>query len=185
MARSPIVTCSPVASSMSISRGSGFDVMAAASPRRPSVVFPMADTTTTIRWPCEADSATRRATFRIFSGSATDDPPNFCTISWLMREPSYTSVEPTAKARRVALRSPLRRRRRRLRGPRRVRQAHVLDEQENDPVERHRHELRGVKQQRKRERLRMRDLEDVERPDGCCLHDTDVTGTRRQAHPQP
>ena len=92
IARSPTVTCSPVASSMSISRGSGLDVMAAARASRPSVVFPMADTTTTIRWSGAADSATRRATFLIFSGSATDEPPYFCTISCPMRESSYTTA---------------------------------------------------------------------------------------------
>jgi len=39
------------------------------------------DTTTTTRWSGAADSTTRRATFLIFSGSATDEPPYFCTIS--------------------------------------------------------------------------------------------------------
>jgi hypothetical protein len=62
---------------MSISRGSGFELIADASVSRPSVVFPIAETTTTIRWPCAAESATRRATLMIFSGSATEDPPYF------------------------------------------------------------------------------------------------------------
>jgi hypothetical protein len=51
IASSPIVTCSPVASIMSISRGSGVGVIAAASEMRPSVVLPIAETTTTRRWP--------------------------------------------------------------------------------------------------------------------------------------
>ena len=80
------MTCSPVARSMSISRGSGVGVMAAARASRPSVVLPMAETTTTMRWPWRAPTAaTRRATFLIFSGSATDEPPYFCTINWPMR----------------------------------------------------------------------------------------------------
>ena len=91
IARSPIVTCSPVARSMSISRGSGVGVTAEASATRPSVVLPIAETTTTMRWPREADCATRLATFMIFSGSATEEPPYFCTISWPMRRPSYTT----------------------------------------------------------------------------------------------
>ena len=81
MASRPMVTCSPVASTMSISRGSGVAVMAWARATRPSVVLPIAETTTTSRWPSAADAATRRATFLIFSGSATDEPPYFWTIS--------------------------------------------------------------------------------------------------------
>src|SRR4029453_6676320 len=44
------------------------------------VVLPIAETTTT-SWLPGALSATRRATFAIFSASATDDPPNFWTSS--------------------------------------------------------------------------------------------------------
>ena len=51
MASRPMVTCSPVASTMSISRGSGVAVMAWARATRPSVVLPIAETTTTSRWP--------------------------------------------------------------------------------------------------------------------------------------
>ena len=47
MARSAIVTCSPLASSMSISRGSGDGVICRARWTSPSVVFPIAETTTT------------------------------------------------------------------------------------------------------------------------------------------
>ena len=53
-----------------------------------------------------ADSATRRATFVIFSASATDEPPYFCTISRPMRAPSYTtparSVKPRPPSARAA-----------------------------------------------------------------------------------
>ena len=47
MASSAIVICSPVASSMSISRGSGEFEMRVARLTSPSVVLPIADTTTT------------------------------------------------------------------------------------------------------------------------------------------
>src|SRR5712692_9026534 len=97
MASRPMVICSPVASTMSISRGSGVGVMACARATRLSVVLPMAETTTTMRWPWEAPSATRRATLLIFSGSATDEPPYFCTMSWPMRESSYTTLRKTVK----------------------------------------------------------------------------------------
>src|SRR3990172_4546652 len=97
MASRPIVTCSPLASSISISRGSGLGETAWASSISPSVVLPMAETTTTSRWPGAADSAARRATFLIMSGSATDEPPYFWTISWPMRGPSYMSGGGTVK----------------------------------------------------------------------------------------
>src|SRR5712691_7152197 len=104
MASRPMVICSPEARTMSISRGSGVGVMACARATRLSVVLPMAETTTTIRWPWEAPSATRRATLLIFSGSATDEPPYFCTMSWPMRQSSYTTPAETVKERRLARR---------------------------------------------------------------------------------
>jgi len=61
---------------MSISRKSGEEEIWRESVRRPSVVLPMAETTTIIWFP-GALAATRRATFMIFSASATEDPPNF------------------------------------------------------------------------------------------------------------
>ena len=85
IARSAIVTCSPVASSMSISRGSGAGDTWCARPTRWSVVLPMAETTTTSSRP-GALAATRRATFRIFSSSATDEPPYFWTTSAIALE---------------------------------------------------------------------------------------------------
>src|SRR5262245_61581386 len=86
MASGAMVTCPPVASSLSISRSPGTGAMRWARATSSSVVFPMADTTTTSRCPLPRPSpltvpATRRATFRIFSWSATDEPPYFCTIS--------------------------------------------------------------------------------------------------------
>jgi hypothetical protein len=77
MARSAIDTCSPVASSMSISRSGGVGVIFCASRISPSVVFPMAETTTTTPWPALAVPMTRRATPRIFAASATEEPPYF------------------------------------------------------------------------------------------------------------
>ena len=74
------MTCSPVASSISVSRRSGSVEIWRASASRPSVVLPIAETTTT-SWLPGALATTRRATFAIFSTSATDEPPYFCTIS--------------------------------------------------------------------------------------------------------
>ena len=77
MARSAIETCSPVASSMSISRSGGVGVTFCASRISPSVVLPMAETTTTTPCPAFAVPMTRRATPRIFVASATEEPPYF------------------------------------------------------------------------------------------------------------
>ena len=71
--------CSPVASSMSSSRESGSSVIAPARASNSSVVSPIADTTTTSCEPCARSRAIRRATRRIRSASASDEPPNFCT----------------------------------------------------------------------------------------------------------
>jgi len=65
---------------MSISRGSGAGVIWWARFTRLSVVLPMAETTTTSWLPAEL-ATTRRATLRILTGSATDEPPYFWTIS--------------------------------------------------------------------------------------------------------
>ena len=72
-------TVSPVDNSRSSSRGWGFDVIDRASAIRSSVVLPMAETTTVTSWPCARADATRLATDRMRSGSATDVPPYFCT----------------------------------------------------------------------------------------------------------
>ncbi len=73
--------CSPVASSLSSSRLSVADgAVALASPRRSSVVFPMAETTTAVLRPCRAKEAIRRPAARIRSGVPTDEPPNLSTM---------------------------------------------------------------------------------------------------------
>ena len=72
-----IATCSPVASSMSISRWGGLLVMARASPVSSSVVWPMADTTITRSLPSSRLRAMRRATAWMRGTSATEVPPNF------------------------------------------------------------------------------------------------------------
>src|SRR5258705_989476 len=100
IARRPIVTCSPVERVRHRGRGCGVPVTAAHRARSRSVVWPIAETTAPARCGRRADSATRRATFLIFSGSATEEPPYFWTISRPMRGPSYTtrarSVKPTS-----------------------------------------------------------------------------------------
>ena len=72
-----IDTCSPVASSMSISRLGGSAVIARASPVSSSVVWPMAETTITSSCPSSRQAAIRRATVWMRSTSATEVPPNF------------------------------------------------------------------------------------------------------------
>ncbi len=54
---------------------------ACASEISSSVVSPIADTTTTSWLPLARSRAIRRATRRIRSASASDEPPNFCTTS--------------------------------------------------------------------------------------------------------
>ena len=81
METSVALWCSPVARSMSSSRGSGSSVMAAASWRSSSVVSPIAETTTTRFAPVAFALAIRPATCRIRAASASEEPPNFCTTS--------------------------------------------------------------------------------------------------------
>src|SRR6266550_4787948 len=77
--RSVALWCSPVARRTSSSRSSGVSVIAAARLSSSSVVSPIADTTTTRSAPAARSRAIRRATRRIRSASASDEPPNFCT----------------------------------------------------------------------------------------------------------
>ncbi len=70
---------SPVERSMSISRGFGSGETSFASAISESVVLPIADTVPTTRRPLRCASTNRRATFFTFSGSATEEPPNFIT----------------------------------------------------------------------------------------------------------
>ena len=79
METSVALWCSPVARSMSSSRGSGSSVMAAARARSSSVVSPMAETTMHRSAPSARARAILRATRRIRSAFATDEPPNFMT----------------------------------------------------------------------------------------------------------
>ena len=77
MASKAAEICSPVASSMSISRAEGQGETSRAREIRPSVVFPMAETTTASFSPASTRSLIFLATPRIFSLVATDDPPYF------------------------------------------------------------------------------------------------------------
>ena len=77
MARSAIVTRSPVDTSMSISRGSGFSLTWLARLISLSVSPLMAETTTTTSCPSSLARHTRFATFLIRSGFPTDVPPYF------------------------------------------------------------------------------------------------------------
>src|SRR5215468_10757791 len=77
--RSAIEMRSPAESSMSSSRRDGLSVTRLARARSSSVVWPMAETTTTTSLPEALAAATRSATWRIFSTSATDEPPYFWT----------------------------------------------------------------------------------------------------------
>ena len=82
-----IVSCSPTAKSISISRssGSGFRVFARAI--RSFVTPLLADTTTTTLFPASTKDLILFATFMILSVSPTDVPPYFCTISAILKKP--------------------------------------------------------------------------------------------------
>src|SRR5829696_8582263 len=66
---------------MSRSRGCAPGETRVASSASSSVVCPIADTTTQTWRPASRSATTRRATWRIRSGSPTDVPPYFCTTS--------------------------------------------------------------------------------------------------------
>ena len=72
---------SPVVSNMSSSRAGCTDETSLASLIRLSVDLPMAETTTTTSLPWRLVKATCSATARIRSGSATEVPPYFWTMS--------------------------------------------------------------------------------------------------------
>src|SRR5712691_6266634 len=84
-AASAAVTCSPVETRASLSRSSGVGAMARARPRSRFVSPAMALTTTTTWFPRARLAATRSATWRMRSTSATEVPPNFCTTSAIGR----------------------------------------------------------------------------------------------------
>ena len=85
IANRPMVTCSPVASTTSISRGSGDSCISCASATKRLVSPLMADTTTTTSCPSSRARFTRLATFLMRSGEPTDVPPYFCTIKAIVR----------------------------------------------------------------------------------------------------
>src|SRR5919112_2057975 len=79
MHRRAVAFRSPAVMSMSSSRpGRELETWPARC-RSSSVSLPMALTTTTTSVPCRRVRATWSATARMRSGSATEDPPNFCT----------------------------------------------------------------------------------------------------------
>ena len=80
MATSGAVIVSPLAVSMSSSRAGGAGETFLASSIRRSVVWPMAETTTTTGWAL-ATEATRRLTRLIRAGVATEVPPYFWTTT--------------------------------------------------------------------------------------------------------
>ena len=71
---------SPTEMSMSSARGFGASEMSYASRIRSSVVWPIAESTATTRFPPCFASTSRPATASSFSGSPTEVPPNFITI---------------------------------------------------------------------------------------------------------
>ena len=75
------VLLSPAVRSMSISRLGGFDATSTAMARRSLVVFPMAETTTTMSSPASLQAQTCFATLRIMSIFATEEPPYFWTMT--------------------------------------------------------------------------------------------------------
>ena len=77
MAIRATLTCSPVESSMSISRAGGWSVICRARSMSRSVLSPIALTTTTTWLPCCWARMALRAAARIFWLSATLEPPNF------------------------------------------------------------------------------------------------------------
>ena len=77
MLKSAIDTCSPVESNISISRLLGFGEISLASFTKPSVVLPIAESTTTRELPSCTVLTTRRATSRMRETVPTELPPYF------------------------------------------------------------------------------------------------------------
>ena len=80
-----MVTCSPVEATTSSSRGSGMGEISFASAINRLVSPDMAEGTTTTWCPCAFQCATRLATFLMRSVEPTEVPPNFWTMSDMMR----------------------------------------------------------------------------------------------------
>ena len=93
---------------MSSSRRGGVGVTVRASANSSSVVLPIAETTTTTRLPSATVAATRSATRPSRAGSATLEPPYFCTTIGftfaLIRCTSLDSVSYPRYSRRMSLR---------------------------------------------------------------------------------
>ena len=99
------VTCSPVEASTSLSRSAGRGCAALASASRRLVSPAMAETTTATWCPAACVRWTRPATCRMRSRSATDVPPNFCTMR--ATDPFQTSLHaPRAARSQVVWRGP-------------------------------------------------------------------------------
>ena len=105
---SAIDSRSPHDSSMSSSRRGGDGVTVRAIAISWLVVLPIADTTTTTRLPGATVAATRSATRPSRAGSATDEPPYFCTTigftSAFIHFTSLDSVSYPRYSRRMSLR---------------------------------------------------------------------------------
>ena len=87
MLKSATLICSPALISISISRCEASCVISPALAMSSSVVSPWAETTTTTSLPPACVCATMRATFITRSRSATELPPNFCTINAIFFPP--------------------------------------------------------------------------------------------------
>ena len=85
IATSAQLVISPVESRASNSRDDGLLDTSEASSMSLSVVSPIAETTTATPFPPARADAMRPAAFRIFSASARDVPPYFCTILAILR----------------------------------------------------------------------------------------------------
>ncbi len=102
MAHSATEICSPVDSSISISRLEGRGLISPALAMRSSVVSPWAESTTITSFPARYVSAMIPATLRRRWASRTLLPPNFCTIK-LMLAPSLLQItHPNAAGRRAS-----------------------------------------------------------------------------------
>ena len=191
MVSSAIVTCSPVESSMSI--------CADRAPRKSGARAPEARRSScpSRRRPrpsgCRARfAATRRATFAIFSASATEDPPNFWTSSAMLAE-AYTT------RRRIASSAAPAEGGARLTTDARARvgglgEAHVLAEEVEPAEERDRQDLARVEEQRVADSRRVRDAEEPDGEHRRGVEDADVARSgrdqrcrarRRRAPPRP
>ena len=92
----PAVTCSPEATTTSYSRASCSRLVWRVQSTSWLVTPAMAETTTATSLPASTSRLTRRATFRMRSISATEVPPNFCTMRAIAWDPSPARMMPPA-----------------------------------------------------------------------------------------